>query len=70
MWALTLISAGSVFFPGLFLLSKLTLRHMMGWEEGDAAVVSTRLVSSVQAVMASSAGCVIVSSCRDVMEDR
>ncbi|XP_040918323.1 ceramide synthase-like isoform X2 [Toxotes jaculatrix] len=70
MWALGLITAGSVFFPGLFLLSKLTLRHMMGWRDGDAAVISTRLVSSIQAVMASSAGWIIVSSCRDVMEDR
>ncbi|CAB1424404.1 unnamed protein product [Pleuronectes platessa] len=70
MWALVLVSAGSVFFPGLFLLSKLTLRRMMGWSEGEAAVVSTRLVSSVQAVMASSAGSIIISSCRDVMEDR
>ncbi|XP_069381638.1 ceramide synthase-like [Paralichthys olivaceus] len=70
MWALVLVSAGFVFFPGLFLLSRLSLRHMMGWSEGDAAVVSTRLVSSIQAVMASSAGSIITSSCRDVMEDR
>lgn len=28
------------------------------------------LVSSIQAVMASSAGCIITSSCRDIMEDR
>ncbi|KAG7233417.1 hypothetical protein INR49_007042 [Caranx melampygus] len=70
MWGVGLVAAGSVFFPGLFLLSRATLRHMMGWMDGDAAVVSTRLVSSVQAVMASSAGCVIVSSCRDVMDDR
>ncbi|XP_037648907.1 ceramide synthase-like [Sebastes umbrosus] len=66
MWVL--LAAGSVFFPGLYLLSRHTLRHM-GWSEGDAAVVSTRLVSSVQAVMASSAGCIIASSCGDVVED-
>ncbi|XP_078126588.1 ceramide synthase-like [Sander vitreus] len=64
-----LMAAGSVFFPGLFLLSKQTLKHIMGWSEGDAAIVSTRLVSSVQAVMASSAGWIIASSCRDVVED-
>uniref|UniRef100_A0A3Q0SSK5 Solute carrier family 40 protein n=1 Tax=Amphilophus citrinellus TaxID=61819 RepID=A0A3Q0SSK5_AMPCI len=68
MWAL--VAAGSIFFPGLFLLSKQTLRQLMGWSEGDAAVVSTRLVSSIQAVMASSAGCIIISSCRDVIDDR
>ncbi|TKS91239.1 Protein FAM57B [Collichthys lucidus] len=67
---LALVAAGSVFFPGLFVLSKQTLKHTMGWSEGDAAIVSTRLVSSIQAIMASSAGVVIVSSCRDVMEDR
>uniref|UniRef100_UPI0037E79C76 ceramide synthase-like n=1 Tax=Semicossyphus pulcher TaxID=241346 RepID=UPI0037E79C76 len=67
---LALMAAGSVFFPGLFLLSKKGLKHMMGWSEGDAAIVSTRLVSSIQAIMASSAGCVITSSCRDIIEDR
>uniref|UniRef100_H3CC30 TLC domain containing 3B n=1 Tax=Tetraodon nigroviridis TaxID=99883 RepID=H3CC30_TETNG len=65
-----LVAAGCVFFPGLFALSKRTLRHVMGWSEGDAATVATRLVSSAQAVMASSAGCIIVSSCRDIVEDR
>ncbi|XP_068581852.1 ceramide synthase-like [Cebidichthys violaceus] len=67
MWGL--VAAGSVFFPGLFLMSQQTLKHLMGRSEGDAVIVSTRLVSSVQAVMASSAGCLIVSSCRDVVED-
>ncbi|XP_070703469.1 ceramide synthase-like [Pempheris klunzingeri] len=67
---LALMAAGTAFFPGLFLVSKGTLKCMMGWSEGDAAIISTRLVSSVQAVMASSVGCIIASSCRDVMEDR
>ncbi|XP_028267946.1 protein FAM57B-like [Parambassis ranga] len=67
---LAAVAAGSIFFPGLFVMSKQTLKHLMGWSEGDAAVVSTRLVSSIQAIMASSAGCIIASSCRDVMEDR
>uniref|UniRef100_A0A3P8S7T3 TLC domain containing 3B n=1 Tax=Amphiprion percula TaxID=161767 RepID=A0A3P8S7T3_AMPPE len=67
---LVLVAAGSVFFPGLFLLTKKSLKQLMGWNDGEAAVVSTRLVSSVQAVMASSAGFIITSSCRDVIEDR
>uniref|UniRef100_A0A3Q3B326 TLC domain containing 3B n=1 Tax=Kryptolebias marmoratus TaxID=37003 RepID=A0A3Q3B326_KRYMA len=67
---LALLAAGSVFFPGLFLVSKRTLKLLMGWSEADAVVLSTRLVSSLQAVLASAAGCIIVSSCRDVMEDR
>ncbi|KAM4717047.1 ceramide synthase-like [Anableps anableps] len=67
---LGLLAAGSVFFPGLFLASKGTLTRLMGWSEADAVVISTRLVSSLQAIMASSSGWIIVSSCRDVMEDR
>ncbi|XP_029014208.1 ceramide synthase-like [Betta splendens] len=67
---LYLVAAGSLVFPGLFLLSKQMLKRMMGWSEGDAAIVSTRLVSSIQAIMASSAGCIIITSCRDVIEDR
>ncbi|XP_068605801.1 TLC domain containing 3Ba [Brachionichthys hirsutus] len=67
---LALTAAGSLFFPGLYLLSKRTLRHLVGRSEQDAAILSTRLVSSVQAVMASTAGSIIAWSCRDVMEDR
>ncbi|KAM4531555.1 ceramide synthase-like [Odontesthes bonariensis] len=67
---LALVAAGAVFFPGLFLVSKHALTRPMGWSEGDAVVVSTRLVSSLQAVMATSAGCIIASSCTDVIEDR
>ncbi|KAK9534488.1 hypothetical protein VZT92_006930 [Zoarces viviparus] len=67
MWGL--MAAGCLFFPGLFLTSKQTLKQLMRRSDGDAVIVSTRLVSSVQAVMASSVGCLIVSSCRDVVED-
>ncbi|XP_071750345.2 ceramide synthase-like [Centroberyx gerrardi] len=67
---LALLAAGCVFFPGLFLLSKQSLKSVLGWSEGDAAIVSARLVSSVQAVMACSAGGIIASSCKDVMEDK
>ncbi|XP_020560663.1 protein FAM57B isoform X1 [Oryzias latipes] len=66
---LALLAAGSVFFPGLFLVSRRTLQCLLGWSEGDAVIVSSRLVSSLQAIMASSAGCVIASSCRDILED-
>lgn len=119
---LTILAAGSVFFPGLFLLSKQCLKSIpaLRWSEGDAVIVSARLdlllcftfvmvlilsvltlylnchvlrryksfhhtvwleiycllciclrlVSSVQAVMASSAGYIISSSCKDVLEDQ
>ncbi|XP_064170175.1 ceramide synthase-like [Anguilla rostrata] len=69
---LALLVAGSVFFPGLFLLSKNCLRHIpaLRWSEGDAVIVSARLVSSIQAVMASSAGYIIATSCDDIVEDQ
>lgn len=69
---LTILAAGSVFFPGLFVLSKQCLKHIpaLRWSEGDAVIVSARLVSSVQAIMASSAGYIIASSCDDIVEDQ
>uniref|UniRef100_A0A8C6UHQ6 TLC domain containing 3Bb n=1 Tax=Neogobius melanostomus TaxID=47308 RepID=A0A8C6UHQ6_9GOBI len=69
---LTVLAAGSVFFPGLFLLSKQCLKSFpaLRWSERDAVIVSARLVSSVQAVMASSAGYIIASSCKEVLEDK
>ncbi|XP_030649503.1 TLC domain containing 3Ba [Chanos chanos] len=69
---LSILAAGSVFFPGLFLLSKRCLKHTPGlrWSERDAVIVSARLVSSIQAIMASSAGYIIASSCKDIIEDQ
>uniref|UniRef100_A0A671MG75 Protein FAM57B-like n=1 Tax=Sinocyclocheilus anshuiensis TaxID=1608454 RepID=A0A671MG75_9TELE len=66
------VSAGSVFFPGLFLLSKQCLKSIPGlrWNEGDAVIVSARLVSSIQAIMASVAGYIISTSCQDIIEDQ
>ncbi|CAL8301717.1 unnamed protein product [Merluccius merluccius] len=42
----------------------------LGCNHGDAITASARAVSGVQAIMASSAGIVIVTSCQDVMMDR
>ncbi|KAK3520715.1 hypothetical protein QTP70_030597 [Hemibagrus guttatus] len=69
---LSILAAGSIFFPGLFLLSKRCLKEapMLRWSEADAVIVSARLVSSIQAVLASSAGFIIASSCKDVIEDQ
>ncbi|XP_049600520.1 ceramide synthase-like isoform X1 [Syngnathus scovelli] len=69
MWGLMV--AGLLFFPGIFLLSSRSLRILMGWSQADAVIVSARSVSSVQAVMAVAAGCVIASACRsDLLHDR
>uniref|UniRef100_A0A803K7P5 TLC domain containing 3B n=1 Tax=Xenopus tropicalis TaxID=8364 RepID=A0A803K7P5_XENTR len=47
--------AGSLFFPGLFLLSKAGLRRLRIFrgDESNTIIVSARLVSSIQAVLAS-----------------
>ncbi|KAJ8245877.1 hypothetical protein GJAV_G00261260 [Gymnothorax javanicus] len=68
----SILAAGSIFFPGLFLLSKRCLKCIPGlkWSEGDAVIISARLVSSIQAVMASSAGYIIATSCDDIIEDQ
>ncbi|KAM8779639.1 ceramide synthase isoform 1-T1 [Rhynchonycteris naso] len=69
---LTPLVAGGVVFPGLFLLSKNTLQRLpqLRWEEADAVIVSARLVSSVQAVMASTAGYIVSTSCKHIIDDQ
>ncbi|XP_062919137.1 TLC domain containing 3Ba isoform X1 [Mobula hypostoma] len=70
---LTELALGSLFFPALFSLCRRCLKQLPvpGWGETDAVILSSRLVSSVQAVMASSAGLIIVRSCRNnILETR
>ncbi|XP_002756085.1 ceramide synthase [Sapajus apella] len=69
---LTPMVAGGVVFPGLFLLSKSTLQRLpqLRWEEADAVIVSARLVSSVQAIMASTAGYIVSTSCKHIIDDQ
>nr|XP_044987407.1 ceramide synthase isoform X2 [Jaculus jaculus] len=69
---LTPMVAGGVVFPGLFLLSKKTLQRLpqLRWEEADAVTVSARLVSSVQAIMASTAGYIVSTSCKHIIDDQ
>ncbi|XP_003225046.1 ceramide synthase isoform X2 [Anolis carolinensis] len=64
--------AGGIVFPGLFLLSKHGLKWLPGlrWEEADAVIVSARLVSSVQAIMASTVGYIVSSSCKHIINDQ
>ncbi|KAM3654654.1 LOW QUALITY PROTEIN: ceramide synthase-like, partial [Ammospiza maritima maritima] len=62
---------GSSFFPGLFVLARRGLAAIAGCPQSRATVLAARLVSSVQAVMASTAGLIISSSCqRNVIDDR
>ncbi|KAK7803794.1 hypothetical protein U0070_001756 [Myodes glareolus] len=65
------LASGSLFFPGLFALSTWALRRSRpGWTDDDCLTVGTRLVSSVQAVLATGAGLTIICSCSNVVSDR
>ncbi|XP_007898925.1 TLC domain-containing protein 3A [Callorhinchus milii] len=68
MWLL--VAQGCCFFPGLFSLTRRFLQktypHLT---DADTAVISTRVVSAVQAVMAVVSGILITSSCNDVLRD-
>ncbi|XP_036691422.1 TLC domain-containing protein 3A isoform X1 [Balaenoptera musculus] len=62
---------GSLFFPGLFVLCTWGLRRARpAWTHNDCVLISTRLVSSVQAVLATGSGIIIIRSCSHVITDR
>uniref|UniRef100_A0A8D1K4P9 TLC domain containing 3A n=1 Tax=Sus scrofa TaxID=9823 RepID=A0A8D1K4P9_PIG len=62
---------GSLFFPGLFGLCTWGLRRARpAWTYNDCVMISTRLVSSVQAVLATGSGIIIIRSCSNVVTDR
>lgn len=68
---LTLFLFGFAFFPGLFITIKHILKtRFKKWKDSDVALVSERVVSSIHAIMASTAGVLIAASCRDIMTDR
>ncbi|XP_017652550.1 protein FAM57A isoform X2 [Nannospalax galili] len=65
------LASGALFFPGLFVLSTWALRRSRpGWTYDDCVTVGTRLVSSVQAVLATGAGFIVIRSCKNVVSDR
>uniref|UniRef100_A0A8C6DH46 TLC domain containing 3A n=1 Tax=Moschus moschiferus TaxID=68415 RepID=A0A8C6DH46_MOSMO len=62
---------GSLFFPGLFGVCTWGLRRARpAWTRHDCVMISTRLVSSVQAVLATGSGIIVIRSCSDVITDR
>ncbi|XP_037543187.1 TLC domain-containing protein 3A [Nematolebias whitei] len=69
---LQVLACGAVVFPGLFLAFRRILPSVFKrWNDADVVLVSERLVSSIHALMATTAGVIIVSSCRgDVINDR
>uniref|UniRef100_A0A5F9CBE8 TLC domain containing 3A n=1 Tax=Oryctolagus cuniculus TaxID=9986 RepID=A0A5F9CBE8_RABIT len=61
---------GSLFFPGLFAFCTWALRRSRPeWTDIDCVMISTRLVSSVQAVLATGSGIVVIRSCNNVISD-
>ncbi|KAL4834980.1 hypothetical protein H8958_013103 [Nasalis larvatus] len=65
------LASGALFFPGLFALCTWALRRSRpGWSRTDCVMISTRLVSSVHAVLATGSGIVIIRSCDDVITGR
>nr|XP_055223055.1 TLC domain-containing protein 3A isoform X2 [Gorilla gorilla gorilla] len=65
------LAGGALFFPGLFALCTWALRRSQpGWSRTDCVMISTRLVSSVHAVLATGSGIFIIRSCDDVITGR
>ncbi|KAM6959292.1 TLC domain-containing protein 3A-like [Aplochiton taeniatus] len=67
----SVFACGAVFFPGLFYSFRKILRSTFAnWTEADVVAVSERLLSAVHGALATTAGIVVVSSCKEVMTDR
>ncbi|XP_026565979.1 protein FAM57A [Pseudonaja textilis] len=65
------LALGLVFFPAFFAASIRSLRWLVpAWSLKDRILLSGRLVSSIQATMATLSGLVVIFSCRDVVNDR
>uniref|UniRef100_A0A8C3UIN4 TLC domain containing 3A n=1 Tax=Catharus ustulatus TaxID=91951 RepID=A0A8C3UIN4_CATUS len=65
------LALASAFFPGLFILCIRLLRWAApGWSLKDRILLSGRLVSTVQATMATVSGITVVLSCKNVVYDR
>lgn len=66
----TALVCGAVVFPGLFFsFRKILTRTFTQWSEADVVSVSESLVSAIHACLATAAGVIVVTSCRDVMTD-
>ncbi|XP_013992528.1 ceramide synthase isoform X2 [Salmo salar] len=69
---LQVLACGVVVFPGLFFVFRRVLPSIFKqWTDADVVLVSERLVSSVHAVMATTAGVIVVLACSgNIMTDR
>lgn len=67
---LSAVACGAVLFPGLYLtLTRVFRSFFPEWSEADVVCVSERLVSAFHGSLATAAGVIIVTSCKDVMND-
>ncbi|KYO34718.1 protein FAM57B-like [Alligator mississippiensis] len=69
---LLLLLAGGALFPGLFVLLRWGLARAppLRLPPLHATYLAAKLVSSIQAVMASTAGYIVSSSCKHVIDDQ
>ncbi|XP_045062771.1 ceramide synthase-like [Coregonus clupeaformis] len=69
---LQILACGVVIFPGLFFIFRRVLPSIFKqWTDADVVLVSERLVSSIHAIMATTAGVIVVSECSgNIMTDR
>ncbi|XP_026183687.1 smoothelin-like protein 1 isoform X2 [Mastacembelus armatus] len=69
---LKVLACGAVVFPGLFLAFRRILPCVFKhWSDADVVLVSERLVSSIHAIMATTAGVIVVTSCQgNAINDR
>uniref|UniRef100_A0A0F7ZB17 Protein FAM57A n=3 Tax=Crotalinae TaxID=8710 RepID=A0A0F7ZB17_CROAD len=65
------LALGLLFFPALFAAFTRSLSWLApAWSLKDRLVLSSRLVSTIQAIMATLSGLVVIFSCKDVVHDR
>ncbi|KAL7986915.1 hypothetical protein Chor_005834 [Crotalus horridus] len=65
------LALGLLFFPALFAAFIRSLSWLApAWSLKDRLVLSSRLVSTIQAIMATLSGLVVIFSCKDVVHDR
>ncbi|XP_001370388.1 TLC domain-containing protein 3A [Monodelphis domestica] len=65
------LACGSLFYPGFFVLCAWRLHQKLPqWPVIDCLTFSNRLVSSIQAVLATVSGFTVILNCKDVITDR
>lgn len=64
------LACGAIVFPGLFFAFRRILPCVFKhWSDADVVLVSERLVSTIHAIMATTSGVIVVSSCQSNVID-